>query len=146
MRIGLLENDPGIREMLEIALSLRGHTVAGYADPFEFLRAFLSENTYDVLLVDYRPGADLPGDLVVRVVRPNIPCVLMSTTPRSWFDTRLSALSDVPFLKKPLHPHDLFLLPLTAVAWRHSPPLVYERSRRRLRGASSYRRSSSGAL
>jgi DNA-binding response OmpR family regulator len=108
IRIDLLENDPTILEMLEIALSLRGHTVAGYADPFEFLRAFLSENTYDVLLVDYRPGADFLGDLVVRVVRPNIPRVLMSTTPRSWFDTRLSALSDVPFLKKPFHLRDLF--------------------------------------
>ncbi len=108
MRIGLLENDPGIREMPEIALSLCSHTVAGYTDPFEFLCVFLSENRYDVLLVDYHPGADLPGDLVIRVVRPNIPCVLMSTTLRSWFCTRLSALSDVLFLEKPFHLRDLF--------------------------------------
>ncbi len=82
MENALLENDPGVREMFDLAFLLRGHMVSGYADPFEFLLGLLGATDYDVLLADdHLPGCQ--GSQVIRVLRLNhLPCMLMRTTPR----------------------------------------------------------------
>jgi len=106
MRIGLLEPNPALREMLEMALELRGHTALAYTDPFDFLREALARH-HDVLLVD--DSTRVPGDQVARVlVAAHLPCVLMSTTPRAEAIPCLLSMSDVPFLEKPFHLRDLF--------------------------------------
>jgi len=106
MRIGLLEPNPAIRDMLEMALELRGHTALAYTDPFDFLREALARH-HDMQVVD--DSTRVPGDQVVRVlVAAHLPCVLMSTTPRAIAGPRLVSLGDVPFLEKPFHLRDLF--------------------------------------
>ncbi len=63
MLIALLENDPSIRDMLEIILSLYGHAVSSYPDVAAFLRSLGSTDvaSCDVLLADLDLSSDLSG-------------------------------------------------------------------------------------
>lgn len=74
MRIGLLEDNPAIVDMLVTALTLKGHVVESYTTGFSLLELLLPANShatprlYDVLIIDLCLPGDLSGwDVLARL-------------------------------------------------------------------------------
>ncbi len=87
MRIGLLEDDPAICEMMQEMLQTAGHSVSAYQDGSDILAALhLEEPTalppaFDILLVDLILSGDITGEQVihqVRMIYPYLPIVVIS--------------------------------------------------------------------
>ncbi len=77
MRIGLLEDDTAIQEMLRLVLQGEGHTVVIYANADACLNALFAASQQeaaipiDLLIVDWRLSGSTPGTGVIRKLRAN---------------------------------------------------------------------------
>jgi DNA-binding response OmpR family regulator len=77
MRIGLLEDDTAIQEMLRLVLQGEGHTVVIYANADACLNALFAASQQeaaipiDLLIVDWRLSGSVPGTEVIRKLRAN---------------------------------------------------------------------------
>jgi ActR/RegA family two-component response regulator len=82
-RVLVVDDEPAIRELLEVALALRGAEVTMAATLGEARHA-LAHNTFDLALVDETLGTrDSGAALVVDLGKamPQMPCVLMTGAP-----------------------------------------------------------------
>ncbi len=117
MRIGLLEDDPAICEMMQEMLQTAGHSVSAYQDGSDILAALhLEEPTalppaFDILLVDLILSGDITGEQVihqVRMIYPSLPIVVISAVAASQLQAVARRYPGVRALQKPFKLRDLF--------------------------------------
>jgi DNA-binding response OmpR family regulator len=116
MRIGLMEDDPAICEMMQEILQTAGHSVSAYQDGSAILAALhLEEPTapppaFDILLVDLILSGDITGEQVIHQVRmryPNLPIVVISAVAASHLQAVARRYPGVRALQKPFKLRDL---------------------------------------
>lgn len=117
MRIGLLEDDAAICEMMQEMLETAGHSVSAYQDGSDFLSAFhLEEPTvlppvFDILLVDLILSGDVTGEQVipqVRMIYSALPIVVISAVAASHLQAVTRCYPVVRALQKPFKLRNLF--------------------------------------
>ncbi len=117
MRIGLLEDDPAICEMMQEMLQTAGHIVFAYHDGWDILAAFhLEEPTalpppFDILFVDLILSGDITGEQVIHQVRmtyPYLPIVVISAVAASHLQAVARRYPGVRALQKPFKLRGLF--------------------------------------
>ena len=117
MRIGLLEDDLAICEMIQEMLQTNGHIVSAYQDGSDFLAALrLEEPTalpppFDILFVDLILSGDITGEHVihqVRMIYPDLPIVIISAVAASHLEAVIKRYPGVRALQKPFRLRDLF--------------------------------------
>jgi len=110
MRIGLLEDDIAIQEMLRLVLDDEGHTVTVYSSADACLNALFTalreqvRITIDLLIVDWRLSGSAPGTEVIRQLRDNpafeaLPIIL--TTAAAFTNTDELENLHISLLEKP---------------------------------------------
>lgn len=120
MRIGLLEDDLAIQEMLLLVLQDEGHAVLNFSGAEECLEA-LSVSDFssslilpvDVMIIDWRLNGLLSGIEVITALRKNprfneLPLIL--TTAATFNDTDELQHLQVSLLEKPFSVDEMFLL------------------------------------
>ena len=108
MRIGILEDNIFIGEMLQQGLQLEGHTVVVYYSPTEFL-AQISEPTiastsFDLIIVDLFFSEGISGGEVIHHVRrilPELPTIFIAVGSSWQIEAARRALPTVRVLRKP---------------------------------------------
>jgi len=117
MRIGLLEDDPVICEMLQEMLQTGGHIISAYQNGSEILTAFPSQELtalpppFDLLLVDLILSGDISGEQVIHQVRmmfPYLPIVIISAVAASHLEAVTRRYPGIKSLQKPFRLRDLF--------------------------------------
>jgi DNA-binding response OmpR family regulator len=119
MRVGLLEDDQAIQEMLLLVLQDEGHSVAIYPGAEECLAALDVANSspipppIDVMIVDWRLNGLISGIEVISRLRENprfnaLPCIL--TTAATFNDTDELQHLQVSLLEKPFSVDDMLAL------------------------------------
>ncbi len=117
MRIGLLEDDLAICEMIQEMLQTIGHIVSAYQDGSDILAALhLEEPTaipppFDILFVDLILSGDVTGEQVIHQVRmkcPDLPIVVISAVAASHLEAVTKRYPGVRALQKPFRLRDLF--------------------------------------
>jgi two-component system OmpR family response regulator len=117
MRIGLLEDDPAICDMMQEMLQAAGHSVTAYQDGSDILATFhLEEPTalpplFEILLVDLILPGDMTGEQVihhVRMISPSLPIVVISAVATSHLQAVARRYPGVRALQKPFKLRDLF--------------------------------------
>ena len=117
MRIGLLEDDPAICEMMQEILETVGHIVSAYQDGSDILAALhLEEPTalppaFDILLVDLILSGDITGEQVIHQVRmrySDLPIVVISAVSSSHLEAVTKRYPGVKALRKPFKLRNLF--------------------------------------
>jgi NtrC-family two-component system response regulator AlgB len=105
MHILVVDDEPGIRETLTVALQSMGHTADQAADRTSVLRK-LDRSPFDALLVDLRLGTDSGIELMEQVLRdrPNLAVVII--TAHASIDLAVEAMrrGAFDFLAKPFTP------------------------------------------
>ena len=122
MRVGLLEDDIAIQEMLLLVLQDEGYTVTNYPSADACLQALLSSqepSPIDLLIVDWRLNGSIPGTEVIQQIRQQpqlqtLPIIL--TTAAAFGDTDELQKQHVAFLEKPFAVDDMAKLIRTMVA------------------------------
>ncbi len=116
MHIGVVEDNPPLRAMVETALMLHGHIVETYRNVPSFLSAFQkAERTppYDLVIIDLFLDRQSGTDIVeaLRVARPRvIPSILLSAAAESTFAPLRKRYPHVPILQKPFKVQELVSL------------------------------------
>ena len=113
MRVGLLEDDIAIQEMLLLLLQDEGYVVTNYTNAEECLQALLTpqnESPIDVLIADWRLNGSLSGTEVIQQLRQqphlkSLPIIL--TTAAAFHDTDELQRLHVAFLEKPFAVDDV---------------------------------------
>ncbi len=118
MRIGLLEDDLAICEMMQEMLGTVGHSVSAYQDGSDILAALHLEEepaalppAFDILLVDLILSGDITGEQVihqVRMIYPCLPIVVISAVAASQLQAVARRYPGVRALQKPFKLRDLF--------------------------------------
>jgi DNA-binding response OmpR family regulator len=117
MRIGLLEDDPAICEMVQEMLETAGHSVSAYQDGSDILAVLHLEEpstlppAFDILLVDLILSGDITGEQVihqVRMIYPYLPIVAISAVAASRLQAVTKRYPGVRTLQKPFKLRDLF--------------------------------------
>lgn len=117
MRIGLLEDDTAICEMMQEMLQFGGHAVSTYNDGWDILAVLhLEEPTalpppFDILFVDLLLSGDITGEQVIhqmRMIYPNLPIVVISAVAASHLQAVVRRYPGVRALQKPFKLRDLF--------------------------------------
>lgn len=117
MRIGLLEDDSMICEMLQEMLQTRGHIISTYHNGSDILAALhLEEPTalprpFDILLADLILPGDITGEQVIhqaRMIYPYMPIVVISAVAASRLEAVTRYYPGVRALQKPFKLRDLF--------------------------------------
>jgi len=117
MRIGLLEDDLTICEMIQEMLQTGGHIVSAYQDGSDFLAALHPEEPrairppFDILFVDLILSGDITGEHVIHQVRmkyPDLPIVIISAVAASHLEAVTRRFPGVRALQKPFRLRDLF--------------------------------------
>jgi two-component system phosphate regulon response regulator PhoB len=120
MRIGLLEDDLAIQEMLLLVLQDEGHAVLNFSGAEECLEALsvsdLSSSLtlpVDVMIIDWRLNGPLSGIEVITALRKNprfskLPLIL--TTAATFNDTDELRHLQVSLLEKPFSVDEMLLL------------------------------------
>lgn len=111
----VVDDDPGLRVMLDLLLRTQGHQVRLAASAEEALLAS-AERRADLLLLDVRL-AGRRGDELIRMLdrgigRPRMLCLLSGLPEKELVD--LAAVHGVPHLTKPLDPAALCRMALAA--------------------------------
>ena len=116
MNIGLLEDNAGICNMLDEALTLAGHHVCVYSKPTTFLAAVIPEHapttpaSFDLLIIDLLLPEVLSGLQVLHSVKmhyPDLPVILISAASRFHIVAALEDLPGVKAFRKPFKVSDL---------------------------------------
>ena len=80
LRIGVVDQDPGVRRLLELALRYWGHRVEGCEQPTDVIEKVRS-GTFDLLMIELQKG--IPGGLEVLTRLHSsglrIPAILLSS-------------------------------------------------------------------
>lgn len=110
LRILVVEDDPGVRALVERTLARLGHQAVGAASAAEAIRIFdRLRPPFDLVLTDVilpdRPGTELHRALVRRV--PGLPVVFMSGYGEEALENRGGGPVGAPFLPKPFSPEQL---------------------------------------
>ena len=115
MRIGILEDQARIGEMLSYACELAGHTASVYSSvtPFlaDVLATYPSACTFDVLVVDFLLSEARSGAEVIHYVRNfyhDLPVVLISGKSQEEIEAAIQELPSVKVLQKPFKLQSLF--------------------------------------
>jgi DNA-binding response OmpR family regulator len=117
MRIGLLEDDPAICEMIQEMLEAGGHSVSAYHDGSDILAALRLEEPmalpppFDILFVDLILAGDITGEQVIHqvsIVYPYLPIVVISAVAASHLQAVARRYPGVKALQKPFKLRDLF--------------------------------------
>ena len=113
MRVGLLEDDIAIQEMLLLVLQDEGYTVTNYPNADAWLQALLSSqdsSPIDLLIVDWRLNGSISGTEVIQKIRqpPNLQMLpIILTTAAAFGDTEELQRQHVAFLEKPFAVDDM---------------------------------------
>jgi two-component system chemotaxis response regulator CheY len=110
MRVGLLEDDVAIQEMLMLVLQDEGYTPLTYSDAYDCLDALgitgknPVDSSVDLMIVDLRLNGPLSGIEVIEKIRQNeelqsLPIIL--TTAATFHDTGSLHHLKVALLEKP---------------------------------------------
>jgi CheY-like chemotaxis protein len=107
MKIGLLEDDIAIQEMLTLVFQGEGYAITIYPTAKDCLDALLQSEQglpIDLLIVDWRLAGSVPGTEVIRILRDNplfaaLPIIL--TTAATIHDTEELQDLHVALLQKP---------------------------------------------
>ena len=116
MHIGVVEDNPPLRAMVEAALMLNGHIVESFRNAPSFLSAFQEvERTppYDLVIVDLFLERQSGTDIVeaLRVAHPReIPSILISAAAESTLAPLRKRYPHVPILQKPFKMQELVSL------------------------------------
>src|SRR6202007_1626983 len=111
VKIAVLDDNPGIGEMLRHGLELVGHTVVVYTSPSKFFTDIKAEKPetvsvpFDLIIVDLRLSERTSGVEVIHQVRKIFPdlFVILISAAASWeIEAAREALPTVTVLKKPL--------------------------------------------
>jgi CheY-like chemotaxis protein len=119
MRVGLLEDDIGIQEMLHLILQDAGYAVINYESAEECLEKLnasheeLDPTPIDLMIIDWRLNGLISGIEVIRQLRNNVrlkslPIIL--TTAASFVDLEELQDLNVTLLEKPFSVDDITLL------------------------------------
>ncbi|MGH2496582.1 MAG: response regulator [Ktedonobacteraceae bacterium] len=111
-RLGLVEDNPNIVEVLTIALG-EEYTVTAYGSGAAFLRALFPGPevafSYDLALIDLGLP-DMSGTDVIAAIRVKarpLPIIVISAAPQQTLAQVASRFPDVPIIRKPFHLDDL---------------------------------------
>jgi DNA-binding response OmpR family regulator len=116
MRIGILEDDPGICRMLQEMLETVGHEVSTYDNGLDILAALMAEDLtallpqFDVLLVDLFVPGEIAGVQVIhqtRALYPDLHIVVISAASSQDLQTVQIRYPGVAVLQKPFKLRDL---------------------------------------
>lgn len=118
MRIGIVEDNAAIGEMLHTGLKLSGNEVTLYTNAQEAISAILGARfnnkilPHDVLIVDLDLGQSIDGAEMIRRLRQylapqDLPCILMSGRDLLELNLISQNLFDVRVLQKPITPSTL---------------------------------------
>ncbi len=119
MRVGLLEDDIAIQEMLLLVLQDAGYAVINYESAEECLEKLnashqeLGPTPIDLMIIDWRLNGPISGIEVIRHLRNNVrlkslPIIL--TTAASFVDLEELQDLDVTLLEKPFSVDDITML------------------------------------
>lgn len=119
MRVGLLEDDIAIQEMLLLVLQDEGYTVTNYPGAEECLNALgvaIQEPIpipVDLIIIDWRLSGSISGTEVIRLIRKNprfdaLPIIL--TTAATFNDTEELQNLRVALLEKPFAVDEMITL------------------------------------
>ncbi len=112
MRIGLLEDNPGILDFMTVALEMAGHSVGTYTHATPLIEALLTDSVahdplpYDLLIVDLLLPGDVSGFETINLVREvipldRLPVIVISAGSREEIELVRTNLPTVPILRKP---------------------------------------------
>lgn len=115
MRVGLLEDDVAIQEMLLLVLQDEGHSVLSFSTAEECLEALnmADQLPVDLMIVDWRLGGSTFGTEVIRQIRNDprfqaLPIIL--TTAASLQDNEELQDFQVALLEKPFSVDEMIAL------------------------------------
>lgn len=128
MRIGILEDNPSICDMLQVALELAGHRVSVHYKSSTFLTTVIppehaqtTRASFDLLIIDLVLPETISGLQVVHYVKmvyPDLPILLISAASHLRIEAALEDLPGVNALRKPFKVSDL----LSAIQMHTSAP------------------------
>ena len=111
MRIGLLEDNPAICDMMQVALELAGHTVCTHTYGQALLETLTQHMPYtplpyDLLIVDINLPGKLSGmDVITSVSRllapSTLPIIVVSASELSELSHIHSCFPTLPIIRKP---------------------------------------------
>ncbi len=108
MKIGILEDQAAVSELLTYACKLDGHSVSVYSSTSTFIADVLAEyptgRAFDALVVDLLLQGGCSGTEVIRCVRefyPDLPVVLISARSLTEIKAAVQELPKVTTLQKP---------------------------------------------
>jgi len=110
VKIAVLDDNPGIGEMLRHGLELAGHTVVVYTSPSKFFTDIKAEEpeivsvSFDLIIVDLRLSERTSGVEVIHRLRNIFPdlFVILISAAASWeIEAAREALPTVAVLQKP---------------------------------------------
>ena len=115
MKIGILEDQAEVGEMLTYACTLEGHSVSVYPSASTFLAGVLAEyptgRAFDARVVDLLLQGVCSGTEVIRCVKkfyPDLTVVLISARSLTEIKTAVQELPTVTALQKPFKIRSLF--------------------------------------
>ncbi len=115
MKIGLLEDNPAICDLITTTLELAGHTVVSYTYGISLLEALFTANggttlslLYDVLIVDLGLPGELSGVAVInqlyeRIDPSTLPTVIVSGAAQQELDAVHKRHPTLAILRKPFN-------------------------------------------
>jgi DNA-binding response OmpR family regulator len=113
MRIGVVEDDAYITDVLKETLQRLGYTPIFYPDGWSFLESLNNDSTlepFDRMLVDVLLPGNISGHEVInylRINRPHLPIVVISAIGSEDLKRVQKQFPGVKILHKPFHLHDL---------------------------------------
>lgn len=115
LRIGIVEDNATIKEMLEVGLKLSGNCVVCYSNAQDCMAAILNARfngvplPHDILVTDLDLGLGIDGAEMVRRLRQfitpdDLPCIIMSGRDIIELNLLATNLLDIRVLQKPITP------------------------------------------
>jgi len=104
MRIGILEDNQALGNMLKLSLGLAGHNVHTSHTVKGFLTYVASPTPPNLIIVDFHLTGDFSGADVIRHIRttqPNLPAILISAAPLTTLEAAATGIAKVKILQKP---------------------------------------------
>ena len=114
MRIGLLEDNPGVSDYMSTLLKLEGHTVEEYTHGSCLLVRLFTETEvrfplpYDLLIVDLLLPGMLSGLQTIQTIHQRLspaqlPILIVTALSLAEIEEITTGLTSVPILRKPFH-------------------------------------------
>jgi FixJ family two-component response regulator len=119
-RIGIIDDDPAVRDSIHILLEAHGYQVSEYGSATDYLR----RPGADCLLLVDLSMSDLNGMDLIELLRSSdisTPVILLTDIAEPGLSRRLAAADHCARLNKPVAPHHLLekIAAITAAASQH---------------------------